>query len=367
MNRTIITILFTLVAIAGRAEIHYRLEGDIGKPDFTGVMEICDIMKLTCIDTIKVVNGIIEPKEGILPEMAMCVLADTTSVLVQTDSVPEIVPKLSLYYLFIDNGTTRVMGLKNNWLQQSGTPISDEIVRFNQRIAEIQKNNSESEPERAIQELLYDIIYRHTGDVYGINLLINEGRWYLDAKKWIELYDRLMQDNGEYINKLPHMANDLKHTYEKMKARPMTDVGSMFVDFSIEYEGKITRLSDYVGRGKYVLADFWASWCGPCIAAFPMMKQLHKSYANRGLRIIGISLDEEGVSWRKAIEKHYLPWVQLRETVASKSNKSAASNLYGIAGVPTLVLIDPNGKIISSDLNIKDLKVKLEEIFNENK
>lgn len=360
-KKTIITALLALVWMAGPGQIHYRLEGDIGKPDFTGVMEICDIMKLTCIDTIKVVNGIIEPKEGILPEMAMCVLADTTSVLVQTDSVPEIVPKLSLYYLFIDNGTTRVMGLKNNWLQQSGTPISDEIVRFNQRIAEIQKNNSESDPERAIQELLYDIIYRHTGDVYGINLLINEGRWYLDAKKWIELYDRLMQDNGEYINKLPHMANDLKHTYEKMKARPMTDVGSMFVDFSIEYEGKTTRLSDYVGRGKYVLADFWASWCGPCRMEIPNIISAYNKYKDKGLEVVGIAVWDKPEASIAAIKDDGVPYPQII------NSQEIATDAYYIRGIPHIILFAPDGTILARGLRGENIEKKLEEIFNYNK
>lgn len=181
----------------------------------------------------------------------------------------------------------------------------------------------------------------------------------------LEELDIYMKEDAPYARH-PAMRHVWKQYWGLQKKRKIT--GNTFCDFVAETPDSVLHhLSEYAGQGKYVLLDFWASWCGPCIAAFPMMKQLHKSYANRGLRIIGISLDEEGVSWRKAVEKHYLPWVQLRETIASKSNKSAASNLYGIVGVPTLVLIDPNGKIISSDLNIKDLKVKLEEIFNENK
>ena len=58
--------------------------------------------------------------------------------------------------------------------------------------------------------LLYDVISRHTGDVYGINLLVNEGRWYLDDTKWIELRDKLMRDNGEYVRKAPNLVDDLK-------------------------------------------------------------------------------------------------------------------------------------------------------------
>ena len=73
MNKqAIITILFSLVAMTGQGQVHFRIEGNIGMPDFTGVMEIKDVLKQQSVDTIKVVNGIIIPKEGTLPEMAMC-------------------------------------------------------------------------------------------------------------------------------------------------------------------------------------------------------------------------------------------------------------------------------------------------------
>jgi len=115
MNKqTIITILLALVAVTGQAQIHYRLEGNIGHPEFTGIMFVQDILKPQIIDTIEVVNGIITPKEGDLPEMTLCNLNDTTTILVQTDSVPYTTSKLSLSWLFIDNGTTRVEGMKEN-------------------------------------------------------------------------------------------------------------------------------------------------------------------------------------------------------------------------------------------------------------
>ena len=79
MNKhTVITALLALIAMVGQGQIHYRIEGNIGMPNFTGVMELKDVFMQRSVDTIKVVNGIITPKEGDLPEMAMCLLADTT-------------------------------------------------------------------------------------------------------------------------------------------------------------------------------------------------------------------------------------------------------------------------------------------------
>jgi len=213
-----IIILFFLVGITGQCQIHYRLEGNIGMPNFTGIMELRDVLMQQTIDTIEVVNGIISPKEGNLPEMAICVLADTTKVTVIRDSGPHRDNRLTLGTLFVDNGTIQVEGLDGHGLKQSGTPIGDEIAFFYQRMAEIQKidanhpsyEEGSTKNKTGMSALLYDAISRHTGDVYGINLLVNEGRWYLDAAKWIELLDKLMHDNGEYIRKAPNLADDLK-------------------------------------------------------------------------------------------------------------------------------------------------------------
>ncbi len=142
--------------------------------------------------------------------------------------------------------------------------------------------------------------------------------------------------------------------------------GNPFRDFEAETpDGLLHRLAEYAGRGEYVLLDFWASWCHPCIASFPFMKRMHETYGSRGLRIIGVSIDEDSAAWHKALDKHRLPWLQLHETSASQSSKTAASDLYGVSGVPTLVLIAPDGKVLSPDVKREDLKSKLAEIFGE--
>lgn len=353
MKKLFIIALLALIAVAGQAQIHYRLEGNIGHPEFTGIMSVVDLFKAQEIGKIEVVNGIITPIEGDLPEMTLCNLNDTTTVLVQTDSVPYTTSKLSLSWLFIDKGTTRVEGLEENWLQQSGTPISDEIATFNRRM-------DETKDKAAV---VYDAISRHTGDVYGIILLVNKGRMYLDAARWIELYDKMMRDNGEYISKTPYLSDDLKRTYDKqktqVKAQHMTSVGSMFVDFAVEYEGKTTKLSDYVGNGQYVLVDFWASWCGPCRAEIPNLIAAYNKYKGQGLQVLGIAAWDKPEATLKAIEEEKIPYPQII------NSQRIATDLYGIRGIPEIILFAPDGKILKRGLRGENIEKELKKVFGE--
>ena len=365
MNKqAIITILFSLVAMTGQGQVHFRIEGNIGMPNFTGVMELKDVFMQQSVDTIKVVNGIITPKEGDLPEMAMCLLADTTKTTVQRDSVSRKESKLTLGMLFLDKGTIQVEGLDGHGLKQSGTPISDEITTFNQRLAEIKEKYEEesAEGKTALTEVLYKVITRHSRDVYGIYVLVNEGRWYLDAHQWLELYDKLIQDNGEYIGKTPYLADDLKRTSEKYKRQismPLTDEGYKFVDFAVEYDGKTTRLSDYVGHGKYVLVDFWGSWCGACKYEIPNIIGAYNKYKGKGLEVVGIAAWDKPEDTLKAIDEMQIPYPQILNT------QKIATDLYGINALPETILFAPDGTILARGLRGEELKTKLTEIFGE--
>lgn len=159
------------------------------------------------------------------------------------------------------------------------------------------------------------------------------------------------------------------------KPKPeLTVIGKPFIDFEAELpDSTVHRFSEYAGKGQYVLLDFWASWCGPCIRSFPMLKEFHEKYHEKGLLIIGISADRNPAAWHYALGQHACPWPMLHETIESQQNHTSASDLYSISGFPTFVLLDPDGKVIFSPYEEhgytederKQLIEKLAEIFEE--
>lgn len=119
-------------------------------------------------------------------------------------------------------------------------------------------------------------------------------------------------------------------------------VGDRYADVSVEdLPGTSRRLSDYAGRGKHVLLDFWSGGCKGCLAAFPQLKELHKAYGDK-LMIVGINYDTDKGIWKKAVEKWELPWVQISDGMGSSGPVNA---LYKVTVEPTYILIAPDGKI----------------------
>lgn len=146
---------------------------------------------------------------------------------------------------------------------------------------------------------------------------------------------------------------------ERLMKIQMTKVGEPAIDFSIEnIEGKKVSLADF--RGKVVIIDFWASWCKPCRASNPMMIEFYNKYNDKGLEIIGISLDTNKEAWLQAVKQDRLPWVQLSTL---EGFECPVGFKYGVTAIPHLFVVDKEGILRGNKVHGPELEELIKELL----
>lgn len=180
-------------------------------------------------------------------------------------------------------------------------------------------------------------------------------------------YASLLPDYSEALdpyNNLPRWAKaspEGKIVYAKINGAKSTIVGAIRPSLSGQLaNGEVFSDKDLIG--KYVLIDFWASWCGPCRKKHPGLKTLFQNYRSENLLFISVSLDTENNDWRTAIVKDDLPWIQVSDL---KGFESMNAVNFGVQAIPSSFLIDPKGKILGKNLSLEELDAKFKETIGK--
>ena len=135
----------------------------------------------------------------------------------------------------------------------------------------------------------------------------------------------------------------------------------MYIDMTIpDMDGQQRSLSEWVGKGQYVMLDFWASWCGPCRMEMPNVVANYAKYHEKGFEIIGISFDREAEAWKNGVKRLGMTWPQLSDLGGWRSG---AVRVYGVRSIPASILFDGTGKVVAVNLRGELLGEKLKEIY----
>lgn len=172
-----------------------------------------------------------------------------------------------------------------------------------------------------------------------------------------------VEETEEFYNRMGEKAKnspkgiELKESIAKMKALAP---GAKAPEFTLPTAAG-EELSLKSLQGHIVILDFWASWCAPCIAEMPTVKDIYAKYKDKGLKVVGISMDNSKAAWMKSIDKVQIPWLHVSSLKGMK--RCPVAQLYQVYAIPKLYIIDKEGKIVDKDLRGEDLKKKVDELF----
>ena len=284
----------------------------------------------------------------------------------------------SWFVMLFNDGTPVTINLNDSTLK--GSPQNERLTRYDLDInapyaSFMIKMQSMSEEERKAKEVevVGGLMIATMKMMEGVKKVFDEERETLIPVAFVSEYQQVFgQEKLDSVlaTKPAWASHPIVQQQVQQWARQKAQeekknayVGKQFTDLEeADADGKMHKLSEYVGKGKWVLVDFWASWCGPCMQEMPNVVAAYEKYHAKGFDVVGLSFDNKKEPWLKAIADKNLSWIHLSDL---KGWKTVASEVYGVNSIPDNLLIDPQGKIVARGLRAQGLQNKLKEIFGE--
>ena len=277
--------------------------------------------------------------------------------------------------IVLEGGDIQASVDRREYNKPSGTPLNDEISRidgildslnavYSPKIEALKAQGLDSAAYRSalislagsyntdVRRIAEKLFSRHPDDAVTEKLLRSE--FY--QTQTLDDRERIMAALGPWMK----TTNIYKDFSRRLKAERRTSAGQMFVEINgRDVSGKPVRLSDYVGRGNYVLVDFWASWCRPCHEEIPNLARLHREFKDKGLTVLGLFTWDDEKLMGKTARKLGAVWPQMFDA------ERKALELYGADGIPLIILFGPDGRIVERGLRGEGMVTKVTEIMNK--